>query len=266
MTRVPLPGARVLLTGATGGIGQAIARRFAGEGAQLLLTGRRGELLAALAEELGAESAVIDLASREEVDRLLTAAGPVDVLIANAALPATGRLATLECERVDRALEVNLRAPIALSHALIPGMVARGRGQLVFIGSLSGKAATAGSSVYNASKFGLRGFALSLRAELAPRGIGVSLVAPGFVSEAGMYATTQIKLPLGVSTRTPEQVAAAVVRAIAEDRGEIDVASVTMRLGADFANFAPGLAARASRALGGERLALEFEQRQVDKR
>jgi short-subunit dehydrogenase len=266
MTTVALRGARVLLTGASGGIGGAIARRLAREGSQLVLTGRRVDVLDALAKELGAEVLAADLARREEVERLLEAAGEIDVLVANAALPGTGRLAKLDRETVDRALEVNLRAPIALAHALGPAMAARRRGQLVFIGSLSGKAATGGSSVYNAAKFGLRGFALALRAELAPAGVGVSLVSPGFVSAAGMYANTQIKLPLGVTTRSPEQVASAVVRASVENRGEIDVASVTMRLGADFANLAPALAARATRALGGERLALEFEQRQADKR
>jgi hypothetical protein len=81
-----------------------------------------------------------------------------------------------------------------------------------------------------------------------------------------MYAETQIELPRGVSTRTPEQVADAVVHAIVRNRGEVDVASISMRLGADLSNLAPGLAARANRALGGERLALEFERRQSEKR
>lgn len=266
MTRVELAGARVLLTGATGGIGQAIARRVAGEGAQLVLTARRPDALHALARDTGSEAVVAELTRREEVEALLRRAGEIDVLIANAAMPGSGRLGKLDRTAVDRALEVNLRAPIALAHGLLPGMVERGRGQLVFIGSLSGRAATAGSSVYNATKFGLRGFALSLREEVARSGVGVSLVAPGFVSESGMYARTQIKLPLGVSTRTPEQVADAVIRAIREDRGEIDVASVAMRLGADFAGLAPALAARASRALGGEALARQFEQRQAGER
>ncbi|MGD1051168.1 MAG: SDR family NAD(P)-dependent oxidoreductase [Solirubrobacteraceae bacterium] len=260
MTIATLRGARVLLTGASGGIGQVTARRLSREGAQLVLTGRRTDILDTLAAELEARAVTADLSRREEVDRLLEAAGEIDVLIANAATPATGRLQSLDQDRIDRAIEVNLRAPAALARGLAAGMAARGSGHLVFIGSLSGKAANAGSSVYNATKFGLRGFALALRDELAPAGIGVSLVAPGFVSQAGMFAETGVKLPRGLSTRTPEQVADAVVRAILEDRGEIEVAALTMRLGADIANLAPGLAARASRVIGGERLALELER------
>jgi short-subunit dehydrogenase len=263
MTIATLRGARILLTGATGGIGQVTARRLASEGARLVLTARRTDILAALATELDAQVVTADLARREDVDRLLESAGEIDVLIANAATPATGRLQSLGQESIDSAIEVNLRAPAALARGLAVGMATRGSGHLVFIGSLSGKAANAGASVYNATKFGLRGFALALRDELAPDGIGVSLVAPGFVSKAGMFAETGVALPRGLSTRTPEQVADAIVRAILENRGEVEVAALTMRLGADIANLAPGLAARASRVIGGERLALELERRRA---
>ena len=205
---VPLAGARVLLTGASGGIGGAIAARLGAAGARLVLSGRRGEVLDALAAQVGGRALVADLAERDQVTALLEAAGELDVLIACAALPGSGWLERLDERTVDRALEVNLRAPIAMAHAVLPGMVARGRGQLVFIGSLSGRAPSAGASIYCASKFGLRGFALSLRAELAGSGVGVSIVEPGFVREEGMYAQTGITLPRGVGTRRPDQVAA----------------------------------------------------------
>jgi short-subunit dehydrogenase len=266
MGTVQLAGARVLLTGATGGLGEAIARRLAAARCKLVLSGRRAEKLAALAEELGARSVVADLTRRKDVERLLEEAGEIDVLVANAALPASGRLAVLEPEHIDRALKVNLRAPIALAHALAPAMARRGSGQLVFIGSLSGKAPSGGASIYNATKFALRGFALSLRDELAPAGVGVSLVAPSFVSDAGMFADTGITLPFGMSTVSSDQVADAVVRAIVENRAEIDVATLPMRVGAEIANLAPTLAARAGRALGSHRLAQQFEERQADKR
>jgi len=253
------------VTGASGGIGAAIARRLAAGGAQLVLNGRRGDVLDALAAEIGARAARFDLAERGEVDALLRAAGELDVLVACAALPASGRLVHLEQRRADRALEVNLRAPIALARVLAPGMVARGRGQLVFIGSLQSKAATAGASIYCATKFGLRGFALSLRAELAGSGVGVSIVEPGFVRGEGMYAETGITLPRGVGTRTPAAVAKAVARAIERDRGEVVVAPATLGIGAQLAGVAPGLAAWATRIAGGDRLALQFEERQSDK-
>lgn len=266
MTRVRLEGARVLLTGATGGIGGAIARRLAGAGAQLVLSGRRGEVLAALAREVGGRPIIADLASREQVAALIAEAGEIDVLIANAGLPGTGRLCAVDPVHIDRAIEVNLRAPIALARALAPPMVARGHGHLVFMGSLSGKAASGGSSLYSATKFGLRGFALALRGELEGAGVGVSLIAPGFVSEAGLFADTGIVLPRGFSTRTPAQVADAVAEAIVRNRGEVSVASLPTRVGADIANLAPGLAMRVARLIRADRLARQFEDRQADKR
>jgi len=261
-----LPGARVLLTGASGGLGQVLARRLAAEGCRLVLTARRVEMLQRLAGEIGARALPADLAQREALERLLARAGEIDILIANAALPASGRLAALEQIDVDRALEVNLRAPIALAHRLAPAMVARGSGHLVFIGSLSGKAPSGGASVYGATKAGLRAFALALRSELAPAGVGVSLVSPGFIDDAGMFNDTAIKLPRGMSTTSAGAVTEAVVRAIVRNRGEIDVAALAMRLGADAANLAPATAARVGRLIGAQALALEFERRQADRR
>lgn len=261
-----IAGARTLLTGASGGVGQVLARRLAAEGAELILSGRRVAELEALAGELGGRAIVADLTEPDAPAKLLDTAGEVDILVANAGLPGSGRLAKLTATNVDRALAVNLRAPIALAQLLVPALTLRGRGHLVFIGSLSGRAATAGSSIYNASKFGLRGFALALRAELAASGVGVSLVEPGFVAEAGMYADTAIKLPRGIGTSPPQAVADAVIRAIRSNRGELLVAPALARYGAVFAGIAPETAARGTRLSGGERLALQFEERQSDKR
>ena len=94
-------------------------------------------------------------------------------------------------------LEVNLRAPIALARALAPGMVERHRGHLAFISSLSGKTASPASSVYSATKFGLRGFALGLREDLRRQRVGVSVVLPGFIREAGMFADSRATLAAG---------------------------------------------------------------------
>jgi len=261
-----ISGARTLLTGASGGIGQALARRLAADGAELILTGRRDEVLESLVAELGGVAIVCDLSEDDAPARLLDRAGRVDILIANAALPASGRLATVDAARAADALSVNLGAPIALARGLLPQMLERRRGHMVFVGSLQSKAATTGSSIYCATKFGLRGFALSLRAELARSGVGVSIVMPGFVSEAGLYADAGVKLPPYIGTRRPDQVAAAVITAIRENRGEIEVAPLPLRAGTWIAAQAPEFAARATRALGGERIAARFERAQADKR
>jgi short-subunit dehydrogenase len=246
---------KVLLTGATGGLGHAIARAFAQRGARLLLTGRRAEVLEALAAEMGGRALACNLAIREDVDRLAREAAEVDVLVANAGVPATGALTTLSQERIDAILDVNLRAPILLARALAPGMIERGRGHMVFVSSLSGMAASPASSLYAATKFGLRGFALSIREDLRPHGIGVSVVLPGFIREAGMFADSGVKLPPGVGTRTPGEVADAVIAAIERNRAEVGVAPIMLRLGARFAGAAPELAATAQRVLGGDKIA-----------
>jgi short-subunit dehydrogenase len=265
---VSLVSGNVLITGASGGIGHAIARAFGARGAQLALTGRRADVLNPLAAELQARAIVCDLSRRDDVERLVEAvgAGGVDVLVANAALPASGLLTELTLEQVDRMLEVNLRAPIALAHAFAPTMIGRGRGHMVFISSMAGKSASPASSIYSATKFGLRGFALGLRQDLGPHGVGVSTIFPGFISDAGMYADTGIKLPAGVGTRTPEDVAAAVIRSIERNRAEVDVAPPSIRFGASLATLAPQTAASVARRFGSEKLAAEFSAKQTQKR
>ena len=256
----------VLVTGATGGIGQAIARMLASRGATVTVTGRRADVLEPLATEISGNAIACDLSRREDLDRLIGDVDQVDVLVANAALPASGMLTDLTQEEIDRLLEVNLRAPIALARAFSPAMVSRGQGHLVFISSLQGKAATPASSIYVATKFGLRGFALALREDLRPHGVGVSVVLPGFIRDAGMFAEANVELPRGIGTRTPEQVAAGVIKAIEQDRAEIEVAPFGLRLGATFGGIAPDLAAAAARKLGSTQIALDMVEAQRDKR
>jgi uncharacterized protein len=259
-------GRTVLLTGATGGLGHAIARRLAAAGARVVLSGRRGDVLAALADEIGAEVAPADLSDREAVRALAAAHTDVDILVANAGVPASGRLETYEDEQIERALLVNLHAPIILTHALAPHMVRRGSGHIVFMSSLAGKTATAGSSLYNATKYGLRGFGGAMRAELHGTGVGVSTIFPGFIREVGMLADANVKLPFGVGTKTAEQVAEATLRAIEKDRGEVDVAPASLKLGSLLGGVAPETAARFTRKSGGADIAMQFETGQMDKR
>lgn len=256
----------VLVTGATGGIGQAIARAFAARGARLILSGRRLEVLEPLATEVGGRAIACDLADRQDLERLVGEAGEIDVLIANAALPASGVFTELTQDQIDRMLEINLRAPIALASAFSAGMVARRSGHIVFISSLAGKVASPASAIYSATKFGLRGFALGVREDLRPHGVGVSVVLPGFIRDAGMFAEARVELPRGVGTRTPADVAAGVIRAIERNRAEVEVAPLGLRLGAAFGALAPEIAAAASRRMGGEQVASELAEGQRDKR
>lgn len=256
----------VLLTGASGGIGHAIARALAARGAQLVLTGRRADVLEPLAKEVGGRALALDLADRDAVPRLVEEAGDVEILIANAALPASGTLDDYSLEQIDRALEVNLRAPIALAKLLSEPMARRGHGHLVFISSLSGKAAAPGSSLYSATKFGLRGFALGLREDMRDPGVGVSTVFPGFIRDAGMFAEAGVKLPRGVKTRSPEDVAAGVVRAIEKDKAEVDVAPLGLRIGAAFAGLAPEFSGRSSRRMGAAKISAGLASAQREKR
>lgn len=239
-----LAGSTVLLTGATGGLGHAIARTLAARGAALVLTGRRAEVLEPLAAELGGIAVSADLADRADVERLGREFSHVDVAVHNAALPGSGPLDDYAVDQIDRVLDVNLRAPTVLTNALIPGWKRRGRGHAVFISSMSGKVPTADASLYAATKMGLRGFAQALRPELRPHGIGVSVVCPGFIRDAGMFADAEVELPKGVGTNTPDEVAAAVVRAIEKDRGELDVAPLSLRASGVLNGLFPGLPSR----------------------
>jgi short-subunit dehydrogenase len=153
-----------------------------------------------------------------------------------------------------------------LARELAPAMVGRGSGHLVFISSMSGKIANAGGSIYSATKFGMRGFAAALRAELRDQGVGVSTVFPGFIRDAGMFAEAEVKLPSGVGTRSPEDVANAVVAAIERNRGEVDVAPLGLRVATIFGGVAPEVAARVTRRVGGDAIVERLAAGQSSKR
>jgi len=244
----------------------AIARALAARGASLILTGRREEVLEPLAAEIGGRALRCDLADRADVERLIDEARDVDVLVANAALPASGRILSFDVAEIDRALDVNLRAPIMLSRRLGERMADRGSGHIVLVSSLAGKVASGGGSIYSATKFGLRGFGHGLREDLAPRGVGVSVVLPGFIRDGGMFHESGAKLPKGVGTKRPEDVASAVVGAIERDRVEVEVAPLGLRAGTALGAMAPGLSSRVQRRLGGSKVADDMAHGQRSKR
>ncbi len=264
-----IAGSRVLLTGATGGLGRAIAKALHDRGAHLLLTGRKQDALEGLAAELGgtrAEVLAADLAKRDDVRGLPERAGQVDILVHNAGLPGSGRLESFTEEQIDRVLDVNLRAGIMLTHAFLPQMQLRRSGHLVYVSSMSGKVPTARASVYAATKYGLRGFAGALLDDLHGSGVGVSVVFPGPIRDGGMWKDAGVELPKWIPKRYPHQVGAAVVRGIETGKPELDVADASQKLGAAMAAMTPRLGARVRRMIPIEDLADQTAAAQQDKR
>ncbi|MEO6629649.1 MAG: SDR family NAD(P)-dependent oxidoreductase [Aquihabitans sp.] len=244
-------GKSILVTGASGGLGAEISRELAKRGAKVVVSARNAAILDQLAEEIGAEVLIADLEKRGDVEKLAARAASCDVLVANAGLGTDPGLDSLTERDVDQMLDVNLRAPIVLSHQFAKARIKAGKGgQIVLVGSLAGMAASPGTRLYNATKFGLRGFALAFRQELEGTGVGCTLVAPGFIRDAGMFANGGINLPRGVRTKTPADVAAAVVKAITKNPTEIYVSPTELRLASTLGTVAPGLSAFIQRKLG----------------
>ena len=246
----------------------AIARRLHARGATVVISGRQAEVLEGLRAELAERTEVLvaDLADRDQVTALPGRAGKVDVLVANAALPASGHLLGFAPGEIDRALDVNLRAPVMLARDLAPAMSERGYGHLVFVSSLSGKSGSAGSSLYSATKFGLRGFGQGLHEDLRSACVGVSTVFPGFIRDAGMFHESGAKLPFYVGTRTPDQVAKAVVKAIERSKLEVDVAPFGLKVGTALAGLAPAAVLALQRRLGSHDIAADMARGQAGKR
>jgi short-subunit dehydrogenase len=261
-----LGGRTALVTGASGGLGQAIARGLAERGADVVLSARQVDVLESLAGEIRGRVVPCDLADRAAVARLAEEAGPVDVLVANAGVSIAGRVERSSVDEIDRVLDVNLRAPIVLARLLCEGMAERGGGHVVFISSLNGKLGSPRTSLYAATKFGLRGFAQSLREDMRTKGVGVSTIFPGFIRDAGMFHDSGARLPPYVGTKTPEDVARAVIRAIERDRGEIDVAPIGLRVGTALGAMAPEVAATVQRKLGATKVTDQYEDAQARRR
>ena len=263
-----LSGKTVLLTGATGGLGRAIATALAGRGAKLVLSSRKQEELVELAGSLDGDrhrTIVSDLAEDGAALRLLAEAGDLDVLVANAGLPASGPLEGFSQDEVGRALRVNLESPVRMARELFPVLRERGAGHLVFVSSISGQASTPRASLYAATKFGLRGFALCLREDLRRTGVGVSVISPGAIREAGMFADSGAKPPPGLGTATPQQVAAAVLSAIERNRGEVTVAPLRQRALGKIGMIAPEISGRVAGRKAAE-VADAIARGQTDKR
>jgi len=215
-----LTGEVAIVTGASSGIGAATAIELAHRGAAVVLAARRADLLeaqveavrAAGGEALAAPTDVTDRTQLAELAERATAAfGRVDILVNNAGASWSRPLASTPPDELVGLLEVNLLGAMLLTRALLPGMIERGHGAIISVGSLSGRVAM--EPLYSASKYGLRGFSLALRRQLRGSGVSVSLVSPGNVRTA-MTAHVQARLP------EPEIVARAIAELVVRPRRE----------------------------------------------
>jgi len=219
-----LSGAVVLVTGASAGIGQVAAARFASKGARVLVHGRDPQRTHQVADEVGGRALIADLASPADRERLaadaLDAFGHVDVLVNNAGFGYLGPVSDMAVDVIRRLVEVDLLAAIELTRSLLPGMIKHRRGAICFVTSIAGRTGVAGEAVYSATKAGLDTFADSLRVETAGSGVNVSVVVPGVV-DTGFFETRGTPYlrsrPRPIPAKT---VADAVVRAVERDRAE----------------------------------------------
>jgi NADP-dependent 3-hydroxy acid dehydrogenase YdfG len=214
----------ILLTGASSGIGAATARELAHRGHRLVLAARRfadlGQLAGAITRGGGQALPVpVDLREEAQIGRLVRLTlehfGQLDVLINNAGVAVTHRAGSPEDAQIELVLGTNLVAPIRLTRAVLPHMLARGAGQIINLGSVAGHISAPGQALYNASKHGLRAWNDTLRRELQGTGVSVSLVSPGFIRTDMTSALRGVPMP------GPESVARVIARLIERPRREV---------------------------------------------
>ena len=227
-----------VVTGASAGIGEAIARRLAERGWRCVLVARREDRLRALADEIGGEVELCDVADRDAVEalaaRILVRHPAVHLLVNNAGIPARGDFLVVDLDRIQRVMEVNYLAGVWCTRALMPGLrVAAGQGgaHIVNLVSVAGTAAFAPAGAYAASKHAQLAFSRSLAAALRGSGIRVHSVLPGFVETEGFPQKGVLKSPLlGKFVIQPPRVANAVVDAVEKDKAEVTVPWFPYRL------------------------------------
>lgn len=237
--------ARVLLTGASGGLGQALARQLVQQGAHVLLAGRDAAKLQTLQTRLGnaASLCVADLTQTHGLSALTEAARTfkVNVLINNAGISAFGLLQDQPWDTIEQVLHTNLHAPMRLTQALLPHLKAQAQASVVNVGSVFGSLPFAGFVAYSSAKAGLRGFSQSLRRELANTRVHVLHVAPRAIDTAlNSAAVNALNRALGNTSDNPAVVAKAIIRALQANRRECHI-GFPERLFAWLNGVAPGL-------------------------
>jgi short-subunit dehydrogenase len=257
-----LRGRTALVTGGSGGIGKHIALALAREGMSVSVSGRREDALESVVAELRglgvqAEAVRADLYDLTQVDPLIDRAeatlGPIDLLVNNAGVELTGSFTSYTREEFTSMVDLNLTAPMLLAHRVLPGMLSRGRGHVVFLASLAGKLGPPYAEPYAATKAGLIGLTQSLRAEYLKEPVGFTVVCPGFVAGDGMY---QRLLEEGFASNrllgetTIEKLIPKVVDAIKNDRPEVVESGAPVKPMLALAQYAPRLVERLAPRLG----------------
>ena len=216
-------GAVALVTGASSGIGRATARLLAAAGARVVLAGRDRAALEEVAAVTGGRVVAADLTAPGGPEAVAAAAPDADLLVNNAGIGWAGSLAGMPAADAERLVACNLLAPLALVRLLLPGMLARGRGHVVQVASIAGYVGVPGEAAYAATKAALVALTESVRAEVAGRGVGLTVVAPGPVATAFFERRGSPYARAWPRPVPPERVARAVVRAVERGRAEVFV-------------------------------------------
>jgi len=233
-----LKGKVVLLTGGSRGIGPIITNSLAHKGAVIALAARSQTGLEEVAGHLKALNAnvrifPVDLRESLQRERLIGSViremGTIDILVNNAGLETEGAYSELPWRSIQENIEVNLTAPMALTHLILPEMLKKKSGYIVNIASIAAKNGAPYAAVYSGTKAGLAEWTRALRLELAGTGIRFSTIFPGYVRELGMFAKFGVKSPRIIGSCSPDQVAKAVVKAIENEKPETIVNSRPLR-------------------------------------
>lgn len=238
-----------LVTGASSGIGAAVAGLLAERGARVALVGRDKAALAELAGKTGGRTLAGDLIRAGTVADIATWSGPVDLLVCNAGVGWAGTLDDMSEVLIDDMVTVNLTAHLALTRLLLPDMVRARRGHVVFVSSIAGCMGVADEAVYAATKGALRTFADSVRLAVSGTGVGVSVIVPGVV-DTPFFARRGRPYDRSRPRPVPAgQVAEALVAAVERGRPEVFVPG-WLRFPARLHGVAPGLVQRLQRTFG----------------
>lgn len=265
-----LKGANALLTGGSQGIGPHIARALAKEGVNVALVARSADKLEQVAREiaaLGVKAVALpaDLMATGDypqlVQRAEAALGPLDILLNNAGFEGGGSFTRKEPAELERVIQTNVTAPILLTRAVLPGMLARRRGHVVTIASVAGKLGYPYAATYSGTKAAVIAWSNSLRVELLDTGVSCSVVSPGYIEGEGMFANHGAKTPAALGASQPAEVAAGVLRALKQGQNDVIVAPRPVRFLQILSLLAPNLLLQIMKRQG----FFDFSRKMLDK-